>query len=67
MCQLFEEGNANFKLSLLNKDIKLSLYNPYHTCRVELDRNRILQLLYNFVIYAFKYIEVDEIHMGFTF
>ena len=67
MCQLFEEGYANFKLRILNKDIKLSLYNPYHTCRVELDRNRILQLLSNFVTNAIKYTEEGEIHMGFKY
>ena len=54
------------KQRLKNPDIVLTEINPYHCCRVTLDRNRVAQIITNYVTNAIKYTSKGSIKMGYA-
>lgn len=63
----FDNMFTSMKQRLKNPDIVLSAINPYHCCRVTLDRNRVTQIITNYVTNAIKYTSKGFIKMGYTY
>ena len=62
----FENMFTSMKQRLKNPDIVLTEINPYHCCRVTLDRNRVTQIITNYVTNAIKYTSKGSIKMGYA-
>ena len=62
----FENMFTSMKQRLKNPDIVLTEINPYHCCRVTLDRNRVAQIITNYVTNAIKYTSKGSIKMGYA-
>ena len=50
---------------VVNPQVRLVPVNPYETCTVRLDKNRLAQILTNFVTNAIKYTSKGTIEMGY--
>lgn len=53
------------KQRVVNPNVRLIASNPYTYCKVSLDRNRVAQVLTNYVINAIKYTPKGVIEMGY--
>lgn len=62
----FDEVVASLRHRLTNPDIELIIENPYKKCIVELDKNRVAQVITNYVTNAFKYTEKGSVTIGYT-
>ena len=62
----FENMFTSMKQRLKNPDIVLTEINPYHCCQVTLDRNRVAQIITNYVTNAIKYTSKGSIKMGYA-
>lgn len=61
----FNNMAASMKQRVTNPDVRLIAINPYADCKVTLDRNRVAQILTNFVTNAIKYTPKGLIEMGY--
>lgn len=62
---LFDELYSTFEKKV-NINVKLELDNPYKICIVNSDRNRIMQIVNNFVSNAVKYTRNGKILFGYV-
>lgn len=63
--EYFNSLISSMKQRISNPNIKLIGINPYHGCRVKLDKNRIAQVITNYVTNAIKYTPKGFIEMGY--
>ena len=61
----FNELAASMHRRVVNPQVRLVPLNPYETCTVRLDKNRLAQILTNFVTNAIKYTSKGTIEMGY--
>lgn len=61
----FNNMAASMKQRVTNPEVRLVAVNPYLSCQVVLDRNRVAQILTNFVTNAIKYTPKGVIEMGY--
>lgn len=61
---LFDDLYMIFNLRLSNSNVRLVVDNPYETCEVHLDKNRISQVITNFLTNAIKFTPKGQITMG---
>ena len=61
----FNELAASMHHRVVNPQVRLVPVNPYETCTVRLDKNRLAQILTNFVTNAIKYTSKGTIEMGY--
>ena len=61
----FNELAASMHRRVVNPQVRLVPVNPYETCTVRLDKNRLAQFLTNFVTNAIKYTSKGTIEMGY--
>ena len=61
----FNELAASMHHRAVNPQVRLVPVNPYETCTVRLDKNRLAQILTNFVTNAIKYTSKGTIEMGY--
>ncbi|WP_300704897.1 response regulator [Bacteroides sp.] len=61
----FNNMTASMKQRITNPNVCLLAVNPYSTCQVLLDRNRVAQVLTNYVTNAIKYTPTGTIEMGY--
>lgn len=65
MAVYFNELAASMHRRVVNPQVRLVPVNPYETCTVRLDKNRLAQILTNFVTNAIKYTSKGTIEMGY--
>lgn len=63
----FNETYLTTKLKLTNPKVQLIGINPYSSCIVTLDKNRLTQVLINFLSNAIKYTPEGHITMGYEY
>ena len=61
----FNEMAAAMQQRVINPQVRLVSMNPYESCVVRLDKNRLGQILTNFVTNAIKYTSKGVIEMGY--
>jgi len=61
----FNEMAAAMQQRVINPQVRLVSMNPYESCVVRLDKNRLAQILTNFVTNAIKYTSKGVIEMGY--
>ena len=61
----FNELAASMHRRVVNPQVHLVAKNPYEVCTVRLDKNRLAQILTNFVTNAIKYTSEGMIEMGY--
>lgn len=61
----FDGMVTSMRQRITNPDVQLITQNPYKECIVKLDRNRIAQILTNYVTNAIKYTPKGFIEMGY--
>ena len=61
----FNELAASMHRRVVNPQVRLVPVNPYEACTVRLDKNRLAQILTNFVTNAIKYTSKGTIEMGY--
>ena len=61
----FNELAATMHRRVVNPQVRLVAMNPYESCIVRLDKNRLAQILTNFVTNAIKYTSEGIIEMGY--
>lgn len=61
----FDNMVASMRQRLRNPNVTLSAVNPYLCCQVMLDRNRVAQILTNYVTNAIKYTPKGSIEMKY--
>ena len=65
MAVYFNKLAASMHRRVVNPQVRLVPVNPYETCTVRLDKNRLAQILTNFVTNAIKYTSKGTIEMGY--
>ena len=63
--EYFNNMVLSMKQRVTNPNVRLLAVNPYATCRVTLDKNRIAQVMTNYVTNAIKYTPKGFIEMGY--
>ena len=63
----FNSMFASMKQRVTNPKIQIVAINPYQHCSVTLDRNRIAQIITNYVTNAIKYTPEGIIEMGYEY
>lgn len=61
----FDDMSISMRQRVTKPDVQLTAHNPYQECIVRLDRNRIAQILTNYVTNAIKYTPKGTIEMGY--
>lgn len=61
----FNNMVASMRQRIKNQNVTLAAINPYPCCKVILDRNRVAQILTNYVTNAIKYTPKGVIEMGY--
>lgn len=61
----FEDLYASMQRRVTNPSVRLLAINPYKHCMVKLDRNRLAQIVTNYVTNAIKYTPKGFIEMGY--
>lgn len=65
LAEHFNNMAASMKQRITNTNVHLVAVNPYSACQVLLDRNRVAQILTNYVTNAIKYTPAGTIEMGY--
>ena len=63
----FNSMFASMKQRATNPKIQIVAVNPYQHCLVTLDRNRVVQIITNYVTNAIKYTTEGTIEMGYEY
>lgn len=66
MSAYFEELASSMRQRCVNPDVELIVDNPYPSCIVEFDKNRVAQVVTNYVTNAIKYTVKGSITMGYS-
>lgn len=61
----FDDMAASMKQRMNNPNVRLIANNPYPRCKVKLDKNRIAQIMTNYVTNSIKYTPKGFIEMGY--
>ncbi len=64
---LFEEAFTILRQRCINENIKFISKNPYKSCLITLDKNRLMQVGTNFITNAIKYTTEGQIVMGYEY
>lgn len=67
LSQVFEETATTLRLKCTSPHVKIVVQNPYRSCVVELDKNRVQQIIINFMTNAIKYTPEGTILMGYEY
>ena len=65
--KLFDEVYSTLKQRQPEGEVEFVCENPYRQCIVKLDKNRITQIITNFVTNAFKFTSTGKITMGYRY
>lgn len=65
LSEYFDEIAFSMKQRINKPNVRFATINPYLTCRVNLDKNRVAQILTNYVTNAIKYTPKGFIEMGY--
>lgn len=65
LSEYFDEIASAMKQRVSKPNVRFSAINPYITCRVALDKNRVAQILTNYVTNAIKYTPKGYVEMGY--
>ena len=65
IAELFNTISVSLNHKIAKKKLSLTTVLPYDSCRVNLDRNRTIQILSNYVTNAIKYTPKGFIEMGY--
>lgn len=65
LAEYFNNLASSMKQRVSNPNVRLITANPYHACHVKLDKNRIAQVITNYVTNAIKYTPKGFIEMGY--
>lgn len=65
LSKYFDDMAASMKQRVTNPNVRLITDNPYPYCKVRLDKNRIAQIMTNYVTNAIKYTPKGFIEMGY--
>lgn len=61
----FDDMAVSMKQRVTNPQVRLIANNPYPVCKVRLDKNRVAQIITNYVTNAIKYTPEGFIEMGY--
>lgn len=67
IAELYLELSTSLKQRINNPDIKFICDRPYESCFIVLDKNRVTQIITNFVTNAIKYTPSGFIRMGYIY
>jgi signal transduction histidine kinase/ABC-type amino acid transport substrate-binding protein/PAS domain-containing protein len=67
LSQLFDEFASTLRQREKNPNVKFISENPYQSCTVHTDRNRVAQILTNFTTNAIKYTPSGSIKIGYNY
>lgn len=67
MSPVFEDLTSMLKERCTNPDIDFISINPYSKCVINSDKNRIIQIITNFVTNSIKYTPKGFIHMSYKY
>lgn len=67
MADAFKESYIALKQRCTNPEVEFLGYNPYKSCRVKLDKNRLVQVGTNFITNAIKHTRKGHICMGYEY
>lgn len=67
MSSCFNDITTSLQKKLTNPDIRFVCVNPYENCRVLFDKNRMEQIITNFVTNAFKYTSKGEVKVEYHY
>lgn len=65
LAEYFNGMASSMKQRIVNPEVRLVTINPYDVCLVKLDRNRVAQVMTNYVTNAIKYTPKGSIEMGY--
>ena len=65
LVEYFNGMASSMKQRIVNPEVRLVTINPYDVCLVKLDRNRVAQVMTNYVTNAIKYTPKGSIEMGY--
>lgn len=65
LSEYFDEIASSMKQRINKPNVRFSSINPYISCRVVLDKNRVTQILTNYVTNAIKYTPKGFVEMGY--
>lgn len=65
LTEYFNGMASSMKQRMVNPEVRLVTINPYDVCLVKLDRNRVAQVMTNYVTNAIKYTPKGSIEMGY--
>lgn len=65
LAEYFNGMASSMKQRIVNPEVRLVTINPYDVCLVKLDRNRVAQVMTNYVTNAIKYTPKGFIEMGY--
>ena len=65
LAEYFNGMASSMKQRIANPEVRLVTINPYDVCLVKLDRNRVAQVMTNYVTNAIKYTPKGFIEMGY--
>lgn len=66
LSDLFNKTYASLKLKSSKPNLEFIMNNPYSNCDVFLDKNRVQQILTNYITNAIKYTKSGTITMGYS-
>lgn len=67
LSETFKETYVTLKQRCTNSEVEFLGYNPYKSCRVNLDKNRLVQVGTNFITNAIKHTQKGYIRMGYEY
>lgn len=67
LSSLYDEIYTTFRQRSIGKDFELRIGNPYRRCIVSLDKNKLIQIVNNFLTNAFKFTIKGHILLGYEY